>query len=97
MTSLTVVHDKTVILEFNLINSGELQSRPSIPYGILHNQGQYHHIVEPVLKDRPIGPYSCGLSREVVFCGRFDYIEMSELLTGIFGLSRQVVSYCSDL
>ncbi len=38
-----------------------------------------------------------GLSRQVVFGDRFNYIEMWDLLPGISGLSRQVVFHGSGL
>ena len=51
--------------------------------------------VELVLKD--IGHKKCGLSRQVVFDDRFDCSEMWDLMPGISGNSRQVVSHSSGL
>ncbi len=42
--------------------------------------------IEPVLKTPPHGPCICGLSRQVVFADRFNYIEMYNLLPQISGL-----------
>ncbi len=48
--------------------------------------------------ERPLPwPYKRGLSRQVVFGDRFNYIELQDLLPGIAGLSRQLVSHGSGL
>ncbi len=48
-------------------------------------------------KDHPDGHKNCGLTRRVVFRDRFNCIEMCDLLAGISGLSRQVISHGSGL
>ncbi len=47
--------------------------------------------VEPVLKDNPIG------HKSVVSQDRWPFGEMWDLLSGISGLSRQVISHGSGL
>ncbi len=54
------------------------------------------YTVEPVLKDHPVG-HKYGLSRRVVFDGRFIYIEMWDCLPKTDGPSRQVVSHGKGL
>ncbi len=53
--------------------------------------------VEPLWKEQPISHKKCGLSRQVVFGDRFDYIELWDLLSEICGLLRPVESHSSDL
>ena len=45
------------------------------------------------LETQPHWPYKCCLSRQMVFGDRLNYIEIQDLLAGIAGLSRHVVSH----
>ncbi len=49
------------------------------------------------LERPPHWTFKCGLTRQMVFDDRFNDIEMYDLLPGISGLSRQVVSPGSGL
>ncbi len=51
----------------------------------------------PCLERPPHWPHKCGLSRQVIFGDRFNYIDMPDLLPVIAGLSRQPVSHGSGL
>ncbi len=53
--------------------------------------------MESVLKDHPVGHNNMVLLRQVVFDDRFNYIELWDLLPGVGGSSRQVVSHGSGL